>query len=159
MYRSGRLACHTITCREVAGRALRRYNDVAVKLTWTPARITTLVAGVAVCDRHTSQALVWDVVRGLAVGRWVTSCVTGRALVRHCHLGVVPTTGLPGCCCGTVAADAVRYCRNMRCVFTCRGLSVMSGATCRRSRIRTVIGLRSQPAGRIPVAALTIASH
>ena len=121
MYGRRGLARHPITGREVTGRALRRHRHVAVKLTWTPAHITTLVAGVAVRDRHTSQALVWDVVRRFAIGRWVTSRVAGRALVRHRQLGVVPSTGLPGCCCGTVAADAVCYCRNMRCVFTCRG--------------------------------------
>ncbi len=66
-----------------------------MELARTPARITTLVAGVAVCNRHTTQALVGNVIGGLAICRRVAATVASRTLVRHRQLGVVPAAGLP----------------------------------------------------------------
>jgi hypothetical protein len=81
---------------QVASRALRRQLHIGMKLTRVPAGVATLVATVAIGNRHPAERLVRYVIGRRPVRRRKAAGVARRALVSHRHLAMVPVRGFPG---------------------------------------------------------------
>jgi len=131
----------------VASCTLRGYGNIGVKLARIPAGVATLVAAVAIGNRHPCEGLVWNVVAGGATGRRKATGMTGRALVGHRHLAVVPVRRFPPR--RRMAADAVQRRWQVRTHLTrCRAAVVATG-TIGRTIEQAMVGLGARPgAGR-----------
>lgn len=94
-----RFSCYSINrsiCVVTCG-ALSSNGDIGMEPTWVPSDIPTAVTCITVSRcRSSTDGLVRNVVGRLAISRWIGARVTGTALVRHTHLGVVPQGGFPG---------------------------------------------------------------
>jgi hypothetical protein len=89
----------------MASCTLATHRHCSVKARWRPGRKTAAVASVAIRDRHTTQALIRNVGGWPAIGGWESTAVTGGALIRYGHLGVIELGRPPSC--DAVAAKAI----------------------------------------------------
>ena len=127
-----RPTCCPIAGAHVAGRALRRNGDIAMKLPRIPACVTSLVAAIAIGDGHTAECHVRNMVDRLAVRRRIGATVAGGALVGYRHLAVIPLGGLP--CRDAMATHTIHAGRDMCGRFTGSGAPVVTrraGGRCR----------------------------
>ena len=116
---SGRPGGQAKTRTQVAGSALGRQRHIGVQLARSPARVTRLVAGIAIGDGHPRQRRIRDVGGTLAGGWRKTTRMAGRALVGDGLLGVIPLGRLPRR--GAVAAHAVHGGGHVLCVLATGG--------------------------------------
>lgn len=116
---------HAKAGAHVACGTLARHGDIAVKLSWIPARIPTLVTRIAIGYGDSAQGFVGDMVSRGPICRWKAAAMAGGALVGNRHLAVVPGRGFPAV--GAMAADAVHRRGNMGCRFA-RGRTAVVAA-------------------------------
>ena len=134
---------------QVAAGALGRNRRIGMEHTGIPAGVTSLVATVAVGDRHATEGLVRNVVGSKTAGGREATGVAGRTLVGHWSLRVVPLGRLPPR--GVVAADAVRAGRKVRGRLARRRTAVVAGHAVGSTGEAAVVGFgAAQPgAGRL----------
>jgi hypothetical protein len=131
---------HAKAGAHVAGGTLARHGDIAVKLSWIPARIPALVTRIAIGYGDSAQGFVGNMVSRGPVCRWKAAAMAGGALVGNRHLAVVPGRRFPAV--GAMAADAVNRRGNMGCSFARGRTAVVAACAVGCSSHSTVIHAR-----------------
>ena len=108
-----------------------------------PAGVATLVATVAIGNRHPAERFIRYVIGRGATCRGKATGVTGRALVRNCHLAVVPYRRFPAR--GGMAADAIHRSGHVRAGFAGGCIAVMATGAIGATIEQAVIGFGTQP--------------
>jgi hypothetical protein len=108
-----------------------------------PTGVATLVATVAIGNRHSVERLVRYVIGRGATCRGKATGVTDRALVRNCHLAVVPYRRFPAR--GGMAADAICRSGHVRAGFAGGCIAVVATGAIGATIEHAVIGFGTQP--------------